>query len=407
MRTVTEVRILFIDDDPAILNSLRRFLRKEEYQQYFAASGQEALDLMARQPIDIIVTDLRMPAMTGFELIVEVKRRYPSILRLILSATSDIGQTIELINSAEVFRFITKPLEPQPFKKILMEAVDHYILKTEYEGLLKELETRNRDLQRTNASLQNLSGVLQSTPPTNLEGMKIAALTFPSGHLAGDFTDFVSNGRNIVDVVIGDVMGKGVAAAMMASGLKSHLLKVLAQHDCSIKPRMTCPVDEVNLERLGEVISALHTVVVPQLLALQMFAALCYARFHLQQKKMAYVSCGPTQTVHYQAAAHYCRYLPGKNPPLGMTEEPLYQASIVDFLPGDIFLFYTDGVTEAEGEGEEQFGLERLGDVICKNYQQEPEQLIATIADAVRNFTGEASFRDDFTCIVVKLDSQE
>ena len=64
-------------------------------------------------------------------------------------------------------------------------------------------------------------------------------------------------------------------------------------------------------------------------------------------------------------------------------------------------------MTEAEGEGEEQFGLERLGDVICKNYQQEPEQLIATIADAVRNFTGEASFRDDFTCIVVKLDSQE
>ncbi len=558
MRTVNQIRILFIDDDPAVLHSLRRFLRKEEYQQYFAGSGQEALDLMAGQPIDIIVTDLRMPAMTGLELIAEVKRRHPSVLRLVLSATSDIGQTIESINSGEVFRFIPKPLEPEPFKKILLDAAEHYISKTEREALLEELATINGELQRANVALCNstyvlssrekqlstimniahdaivvtdeharivvwnkaaekmfgytaaeaegksfhaffiperfkesymdwrndiygnlhLAGgravsqvrknvtlhkngqevvtelsvapalidgrehlvlvmrdlshrqllentrkefvaakklveqriekaLLQSTPPTGLEGMKIAALTLPSGHLDGDFTDFISNGRNIVDVVIGDVMGKGIAAALVASGLKSHLLKVLAQHDCSMKRRSTCPGGEVDLGRLGGVISALHAVAVPEMLALEIFSTLCYARFHQQQKKMAHVSCGHPQTIHYQAAADYCHYLGGHNMPLGMTEETSYQASIVDFLPGDIFLFYTDGVTEAEGEGEEQFGLERLSDVICKNHQQEPEQLIATITDAVRNFTGEASFRDDFTCIVVKIDSQE
>ena len=558
MRTVNQIRILFIDDDPSVLHSLRRFLRKEKYQLYFAESGQEALDLMAGQPIDIIVTDLRMPAMTGLELIAEVKRRHPSVLRLVLSATSDIGQAIESINSGEVFRFIPKPLEPEPFKKILLDAAEHYISKTEYDALLKELVTSNLELQRTNVILHNLNDIifhreqqlatimdiandaivvtdeqaritfwnkaaekmfgyaaaevkgkstyaffvperfkesymawrkeiladfqsadgravpqvrknvtlhkngqevitelsvaqavidgrehlilimrdlshrqllentrkefvaakklveqriekalLQSTPPTGLEGMKIAALTLPSGHLDGDFTDFISNGRSIVDVVIGDVMGKGIAAALVASGLKSHLLKVLAQHDCSMKRRSTCPGGEVDLGRLGGVISALHAVAVPEMLALEIFSTLCYVRLHQQQKKMAYVSCGHPQTIHYQAASDYCRYLVGHHMPLGMSEEASYQASIVDFLPGDVFLFYTDGVTEAEGEGEEQFGLERLGDVICRNHRQEPEQLIATIADAVRKFTGEERFRDDFTCVVVKIDNPD
>jgi phosphoserine phosphatase RsbU/P len=558
MRTVNEIRILFIDDDLAVLHSLRRFLLKEKYQQYFAASGQEALDLMAGQPIDIIVTDLRMPAMTGLELLIEVKRRHPSVLRLVYSATSDIVQTIESINTGEVFRFIPKVLEPEKFKKILLDAVRHYLAKIESEALLNKLQSSNQELQLTNVSLNKLTDILcfrdlqlttimdiandaivvvdeqirivvwnkaaekmfghtaaetrgkspyafcvperfkesymtwrkelfsnvqgadghfapkirnsvllhkngqevvtelsaapavidgkehciliirdlshrqllentlkefisekqgverriekvllQAPPPTGLKGMEVATLTLSAGHLDGDFTDFICIGQDMADVVIGDVMGKGIAAALVASGLKSHLLKIHAQHDCTIKPRISCPAGKVNLNRLGEIISDLHTVVVPDLLKLEMFATLCYARFHLPQKQMAYVSCGHTQTVHYQAAADCCRYLAGQHMPLGMTEEKVYPASLVDFLPGDLFLFYSDGVTEAEGAGEEQFGLERLGDIISSNHQHGPEQLISTIADAVRNFTGEERFRDDFTCIVVKIDSHD
>jgi phosphoserine phosphatase RsbU/P len=248
--------------------------------------------------------------------------------------------------------------------------------------------------------------LLQAPPPTGLEGMEVAALALSAGHLDGDFTDFISIGRDMVDVVIGDVMGKGIAAALVASGLKSHLLKILAQHDCRIEPRLSCPSGKVNLNRLGEIISDLHTAAAPDLLKLEMFATLCYARFHMPQKQMAYVSCGHTQTIHYQAATGYCRYLAGHHLPLGMTEEKAYWASLVGFLPGDLFLFYTDGVTEAEGAGEEQFGLERLGDIVSSHHRQGPEQLISTIADAVRTFTGEGRFRDDFTCIVVKIDHQ-
>jgi PAS domain S-box-containing protein len=554
MRTTCEIRILFVDDESAVLNSLRRFLRKEEYQQYFASSGREALAFLETQAIDIIVTDLRMPAMTGLELIAEVKHLYPSMLRLVLSASRDIGETIASINSGEVFRFIEKPLDPVAFKKILLDAVEHYIMKTEREALLDELETSNQELQQMNASLRKSAdlisakdeelsvimemasdaiivtddmtrivfwnkaaeklfgytfdevkdkilhtfllserfkkpymawrekvlhdfqqgeeesivtvrrsvslhkdghqitgemsatvtlihdrphfvtitrdlsqleqleksrrilfkmqqaierkiekALLQAPPPTDLEGMEIAALTIPSGHLDGDFSDFIIHGRNFLDVVIGDVMGKGLSAALVASGLKSRLLKILAQHDCSLKPRITCPHSYAKLEQLGEIISDLHTMAVKELLELEMFSTLCYARFHLPRKKMAYVGCGHLPIIHYRAAENHCSYLTGDNLPIGLAEESEYRSHSIDYAEGDLFVFSSDGVTEAEDQGEVQFGLERFADVIRENHQQGPEQLLSTITDAVRNFTDDRRFRDDFTCIVVKI----
>jgi len=125
MRTARDVCILFVDDEPDLLSSLRRFLRKEPYQKLFAGSGEKALNILAAQPVDIIVSDLRMPGMDGVTLLAKVKGGYPDVIRLMLSATRDVEQTIEAINTGEVYRFISKPLEPETFKNILREVIDY------------------------------------------------------------------------------------------------------------------------------------------------------------------------------------------------------------------------------------------------------------------------------------------
>jgi len=123
--------ILFVDDEPEVLHSLRRFLHKEPYRTLFADGGRSALEIMGIQLVDIIVSDLRMPEMDGLTLLRKVKAEYPEVIRLILSAAHDVEQTIEAISSGDVFRFIPKLLDPKPFKQIIRDAINACRLKTE------------------------------------------------------------------------------------------------------------------------------------------------------------------------------------------------------------------------------------------------------------------------------------
>lgn len=129
MNSLSDIVILFVDDEPDVLSALRRFLYKEPYCTIFAESGSKAIEILASRPVAIIVSDLRMPEMDGLTLLKEVKARYPEIGRIILSATSDMDQIIHAIDSGDVFRFIQKPLEPEPFKQIIRDAVDFYLLE--------------------------------------------------------------------------------------------------------------------------------------------------------------------------------------------------------------------------------------------------------------------------------------
>ena len=127
MKNREELTILFVDDEPDILSSINRFLRREAYRKITAESGQAALSIMDETPVDIIVSDLRMPGMSGLQLVSEIKRRNPDTIRMMLSGSQDIDQIIESINTGEVFRFIPKPVEPDSFRTIINDAIDYYL----------------------------------------------------------------------------------------------------------------------------------------------------------------------------------------------------------------------------------------------------------------------------------------
>jgi len=161
MKNRDQLAILFVDDEADILNSLNRFLRREEYQKFFVDNGSEALELLSKTSIDIVVSDLRMPGMNGLELIKEIKQRYPGTLRMIVSGSQDIEQIIESVNKGEIFRFIPKPVEPDSFKSILNDALDYYCLKIEREALFDEISLKNRQLTDANATLEKLASDLK------------------------------------------------------------------------------------------------------------------------------------------------------------------------------------------------------------------------------------------------------
>lgn len=141
-----DINILFVDDEPCILTAIDRILCRELYGLYYAMDGVEALEYMSRIPIQILVTDLRMPNMDGLSLLRKVKELYPDTIRLAFSAYVQIGQILPCINSGEIFRFIIKPAEIQELKHVLQEATEYYLLRKDRASLVLELNEKNEKL---------------------------------------------------------------------------------------------------------------------------------------------------------------------------------------------------------------------------------------------------------------------
>lgn len=118
---MTKGRILFVDDEPAILRSLLRVFRETDYDVHTANSGAEALELLEQQAVDLVLSDMKMPSMSGYQLLVAVKERYPDVMRLILSGYSDERETFRSLVDGTSRMYLLKPWDNDE----LLEAIDH------------------------------------------------------------------------------------------------------------------------------------------------------------------------------------------------------------------------------------------------------------------------------------------
>ena len=115
--------ILFVDDEERLVSLLQMIFRKD-YEVHTAYSGHAALDIVAQHPIDVIVSDQRMPGMQGIELLSEMRKRYPATMRILLTGYSDLDAIVGSVNEGEVFRFINKPWNHNEIKRIVAEAAE-------------------------------------------------------------------------------------------------------------------------------------------------------------------------------------------------------------------------------------------------------------------------------------------
>ncbi|SMP58610.1 response regulator [Anoxynatronum buryatiense] len=137
--------VLFVDDEINVLSSLKRGMMDEPYTCYFASSGKEALVILEEKTISVIVTDMRMPEMTGLKLLQEVTKVSPDTVKIVLSGYTQIQQILATINTVDIFKFITKPWKmEEEFKVIIQQAVAYYRMKKEHEQLKHDLENRNK-----------------------------------------------------------------------------------------------------------------------------------------------------------------------------------------------------------------------------------------------------------------------
>ncbi|MEO4049010.1 EAL domain-containing protein [Pseudomonas sp. CAU 1711] len=130
--------LLIIDDEPAILNSLRRALRLENYQILTANCSADALNLMATHPVDVVLSDMRLADMSGVDFLRKIKIIYPDAIRMVLSGTTEVGSILKAVNEGVIYRFITKPWEPEDLRNQLREAFQQRELHRENKRLREQ-----------------------------------------------------------------------------------------------------------------------------------------------------------------------------------------------------------------------------------------------------------------------------
>lgn len=166
-------RVLLVDDEPNVVDGLRRALRSEPYQILTATSAREALGMMEAQPVDVVVSDHDMPEMNGTDFLCEVRRRWSGTIRFVLTGKASLEMAVQAINNGEVYRFLTKPCHHTDLAITLREAIQNKRLMAEARRMLTTLKRQNNlldILERQNPGIakiqrdENGSIILDETP---------------------------------------------------------------------------------------------------------------------------------------------------------------------------------------------------------------------------------------------------
>ncbi len=269
---------------------------------------------------------------------------------------------------------------------------------TERRRAAEELaQAREREVQ-IGARIQQ--ALLLGKPPEHLTNIGVWGMTIPSQRVDGDFYDFVEYDDKCLDVVIGDVMGKGIAAAMLGAAIKSAINRAITTLTTSLAGQSRPTVEAI--------IKQVHSQVSRYLAHVESFVTLCYARINLHKMQLEFVDCGHTGIIYYSARDGQCRLLTGSNMPLGFSEKEKHESETVDIENGDVLFLYSDGITEARDSEGAFFGPERLIECVGRNSPRyDAPGIVTQVRRAVEDFVGVRQLDDDLTCLAVRIGPPE
>ncbi|CAG0983236.1 Cyclic di-GMP phosphodiesterase [Myxococcaceae bacterium] len=151
-----ERAVLFVDDELNILRALQRLLRSEPIAVHVATRPEEALEVLRTRPVQVVVSDQRMPGTSGVDLLSAVRERHPDVVRLLLTGFTEMTIAVDAINRGQIYRLLTKPWNDDELRATLRQAFDHYELKRENQRLHALTREQNSELQDLNRNLEGI-----------------------------------------------------------------------------------------------------------------------------------------------------------------------------------------------------------------------------------------------------------
>ncbi len=376
-------KILVVDDEPdlepLVLQRMRRHIRGGRYEFVFAGNGVEALERLNQdESIDMVLSDINMPQMDGLTLLEQIPEVSPNIRAVIISAYGDMKNIRTAMNRG-AFDFVTKPVDFEDLQVTIDRTLRHLDEWREAVSSHDKLVALENELDIASKIQQS---ILPGKFPT-AQDFQIYANMEPARNVGGDFYDVIrlENGR--MGLAIADVSGKGVPAALFMMSSRT-LLKGTA----------------IGEGEPSEVVAQVNELLYEQNEA-AMFVTVLYAVYDPETAKLTYASAGhdPPLVVHPDGSSTSLPLTGGLA--LGVVPAFDFGQHTVSVEPGDTLVLYTDGVTEAMNDKDEQFGLERLRETYASRPPGNVKEAISTIFDAVSDFAGDTPQSDDVTCVAL------
>jgi sigma-B regulation protein RsbU (phosphoserine phosphatase) len=381
-------KILVVDDEPdlqeLIKQKFRNKIKANEYEFHFAVNGVEALEKISNDgTIDLILTDINMPVMDGLTLLSKINELNNKLLRsIIVSAYGDM-ENIRTAMNRGAYDFITKPIDLKDLEltieKSLKEIEEYKLIlsaQTKLLALQKELDIAN---------IIQTSILPKTFPPfPDRKEFDIYAKMIPAKEVGGDLYDFFLIDKYRLGVVIADVSGKGIAAALLMAVCKT-LLKATAYKGM--------PADSV--------LSEVNNILVDESPS-NMFVTLFYGVLDTRSGAFEYSNAGHNSP-YLLANDGSIKQIPAIGGLLlGAMKDAEYQSNVIMLQPSESLLFYTDGVTEAFNKENEEYKETHLEKVFEGKSSLNMNELITQVFDDVQTFTNGVEQSDDITCLALK-----
>ena len=381
---MTEPRkILVVDDEPDLerlmLQRMRREIRNGKFEFTFAGNGVEALAALNKDPgIEMVLSDINMPEMDGLTLLEQIPKVDPNIRSVIVSAYGDMKNIRTAMNRG-AFDFVTKPLDFDDLRVTIDRTLRHL------EMLREALQSRDKLVALEN-ELSVGRAMQQAILPTSFpetQTYQVFANMEPARDVGGDFFDLLHLPDDRIGLSIADVSGKGVPAALFMMSSRT-LLKGAAVG-------RTSPSDV--LQEVNDLLNENNET--------SMFVTLFFAIFDPASGVLTFSNAGHNPPLIIHADGSHTQFGNTAGVALGVVPGIEYTQQQIRLQPDDMALFYTDGVTEAENENQDQFGMERLTALFSESPPTSAREANNAVFRAVEDFSGNAPQFDDITCLTL------
>ena len=244
-----------------------------------------------------------------------------------------------------------------------------------------------KEQQRELEIAKNIQLSLLPTSIPDITGIRLGGICIPAKEVGGDYYDYLCHDNGRLDLVIADVSGHNVGAALIMSEART-----------MIRSRSG------KFSKPDELLRELNQFLYEDLTKAELFITLFYLQYQPDTRVVEYASAGHSPTLLWQATQGQCLRLDPEGLIVGVKKDFIYEKDSYRLASGDVMILYTDGLIEAENEQNELFGDERLAELLRENHHLQPQELINYIVDQVRLFTGHQNFKDDVSRIVLQAE---
>jgi len=381
-------RTLIADDEPDILTALRLLLKNDGYEPETVSSPAAVLEAIERRQFDVVLIDLNYARDTtsgreGIDLISRIHALDPSLPIVVMTAWATVDLAVEAMRRG-VGDFVQKPWENARLLQTLRKQVKHARARRTLQGRLAEGRKTDAQLKRELNEARELQENLLTNPSLDLPGIEVAIQWQPATTVGGDYVAAFEIDHEHAALCVADVVGKGLPAALLMSNFQAALKSLALQY---FSP--------------AELSTRLNRVLYSNI-PLHKFITAFYGVVDVSRRTLTFTNAGhnPPLVVH---ADGECVRLDAGGSVLGAFPDLDFAQGEIQLRAGDRVLLFTDGLTEAVDENNEQFGEQRLNDLLREHRHCTPEELKQVLFDAVAEFCGQ-NFCDDAALMIVGID---